>query len=145
MLGQLVLIAAVLLSALVGRRWSGGWSVVAITVGTVLIALGLLMLLKSARHLGASLTPFPAPRADQGAKTTGPYALVRHPMYGAVILFALGWSIDFATVAGLVLTVALAVLLDLKSRREETWLRERVDGYEDYYRRTPRRFVPFVY
>ena len=42
-------------------------------------------------------------------------------------------------------TVALALLLDLKSRREEAWLRERVDGYEDYYRRTPRRFVPFVY
>lgn len=144
-LGQLLLIAAVLLSALVGRRWTGGSAVAAFTVGGVLIALGLRMLLWAARHLGASLTPFPAPRAEHGVKTTGPYAFVRHPIYGALILFALGWTIVFATVAGLVATVALALLLDLKSRREEAWLRERVDGYEDYYRRTPRRFVPFVY
>ena len=34
---------------------------------------------------------------------------------------------------------------NLKSRREEAWLRERVDGYEDYYRRTPRRLLPFAY
>lgn len=144
-LGQFLLLAAVLLSALAGRSWSGGYAVAAITIGAVLIALGVLMLAWSARHLGASLTPFPAPRARLGAKTTGPYALARHPMYGAVILLALGWTIIFATVTGLVLTVALTVLLDLKSRREEAWLRERVDGYEDYYRRTPRRLLPFAY
>ena len=145
MLGQMLLIAAVLLSALAGRSWTGGPAAAAITIGGVLIALGVLMLAWAARHLGASLTPFPAPRARQGAKTTGPYALVRHPMYGAVILLTLGWTIVFATVTGLVLTVALAVLLDLKSRREEAWLLERVDGYEGYFRRTPRRFLPFVY
>ena len=145
MLRQMLLIAAVLLSALAGRSWTGGPAAAAITIGGVLIALGVLMLAWAARHLGASLTPFPAPRARQGAKTTGPYALVRHPMHGAVILLTLGWTIVFATVTGLVLTVALAVLLDLKSRREEAWLLERVDGYEGYFRRTPRRFLPFVY
>lgn len=145
MLAQLLLIAAVLLSALAGRGWSGGYAVVAIAAGAVLLALGVLMLAWAARHLGASLTPFPAPRANPSVKATGPYALVRHPMYGAGILFALGWTIVFATFAGLVATVALAVLLDLKSRREEAWLREGVDGYEDYYRRTPRRLLPFVY
>ena len=66
-------------------------------------------------------------------------------MYGGGILFALGWSIVFASIAGLGVTLALAVFLDLKSRREEEWLTEHYDDYEAYRQRTPRRFLPFVY
>jgi protein-S-isoprenylcysteine O-methyltransferase Ste14 len=39
----------------------------------------------------------------------------------------------------------LAVFLDLKARREEAWLGERLDGYEAYRERTPRKLVPFIY
>jgi protein-S-isoprenylcysteine O-methyltransferase Ste14 len=143
--GQVLLILAVLLSALVGRSWAGGYAVAAVAVGGVLFVVGLLLLAWAGVRLGASLTPFPAPRTDQHVKTTGPYALVRHPMYGGVILIALGWSMIFATVAGLVLAIVLAVFLDLKARREEAWLRERLDGYDDYRTRTPRKLVPFFY
>jgi protein-S-isoprenylcysteine O-methyltransferase Ste14 len=116
-----------------------------VAAGAALLALGLLLLAWAGLRLGRSLTPFPAPRAQQDLTTTGPYALVRHPMYGGGILVALGWTILFATVVGLVLTVALAFFLDLKARREEAWLCERVDGYAAYRARTPRKLVPFVY
>ena len=66
-------------------------------------------------------------------------------MYGGGILIALGWSIVFATVTGLGLTIVLAVFLDLKARLEEAWLRERLDGYEAYRGRTPRKLLPFIY
>ncbi len=66
-------------------------------------------------------------------------------MYGGAILIALGWSLLFTTIAGLALSLILALLLDLKSRREEEWLCERLEGYSDYRRRTPRRLLPFVY
>jgi protein-S-isoprenylcysteine O-methyltransferase Ste14 len=143
--GQLVLLAAVSLSALLGHSWSGGYVVAAFGIGGLLLALGLLLLSWAGMRLGSSLTPFPAPRTDQTVKTTGPYALVRHPMYGGVILIALGWSITFATPAGLALTAVLAVFLDLKARREEAWLGERLDGYTEYRRRTPHRLLPFLY
>ena len=51
----------------------------------------------------------------------------------------------FGSVVGLLLTAVLVLFVELKSRREEQWLAERYPGYADYRRRTPRRFVPFVY
>jgi protein-S-isoprenylcysteine O-methyltransferase Ste14 len=42
-------------------------------------------------------------------------------------------------------TALLAVLFDLKARREEAWLIERFPEYADYRARTPRRFVPWLY
>lgn len=143
--GQLLLMAAVLFSALVGRGWTGGYAVAAYAVGAVSLALGLILAAWAGLRLGSALTPFPAPRAHQDIRTNGPYALVRHPMYGGGILIALGWTIVFGTVVGLALTALLALFLDLKARREEAWLRERLDGYDAYRRRTPRRLLPFIY
>lgn len=145
--GQVVLIAAVLLAALAGRGWAHGYAAAAYAVGGTLLALGLLLLVAAGLELGSSLTPLPAPRADRTLAliTTGPYALARHPMYGAGILIALGWTIVFASVIGLVLVVALALFLDLKARREELWLTARSADYETYRQRTRRRLLPFMY
>ncbi len=143
--GQVLLMAAVFLSPLVGRSWTGGSGAAALAIGGVLFMLGLLLLVWAGLRLGSALTPFPAPRTDQTVKTAGPYAHVRHPMYGGVILAALGWSIIFTTIVGLVLTGVLAVFLGLKARREEVWLGQRLDGYNDYRRRTPRKLIPFLY
>ena len=142
--GQALLIVAVFLSALAGRGWSGPHAITAYVVGLVLLGLGLLMLVLAALQLGTSLTPFPAPKADE-ITTTGTFALVRHPMYGGGILIALGWTIIFASVVGLAVTVLLALFLDLKSRREEIWLSERYDDYEAYREQTPHKLVPFIY
>ena len=143
--GQLLLIAAVFFSALAGRGWSGSGAAAEYAVGGTLLALGLLLLAAGGLRLGASLTPLPVPRSGGALKASGPYTLVRHPMYGGGILFALGWTIVFGSIAGLGCTLALAVFLDLKSRREELWLTEQYDGYEAYRQRTPRRLLPFVY
>ena len=145
--GQVLLIAAVLLSALAGRGWARGYDVAAYTAGGALLGLGLLLLAAAGLELGSSLTPLPAPRADRTLTlaTTGPYALARHPMYGGGILITFGWTIVFASIIGLALTVALTLFLDLKARREELWLTNRFAGYEAYRQRTPRRLLPFIY
>jgi protein-S-isoprenylcysteine O-methyltransferase Ste14 len=46
---------------------------------------------------------------------------------------------------GLVPTALLAVLFDLKARREKAWLIERFPEYAAYLALTPRRFVPWLY
>ena len=46
---------------------------------------------------------------------------------------------------GLVPTLLLTVLFDLKARREEAWLIERFPEYVAYRAGTPRRFVPWLY
>jgi protein-S-isoprenylcysteine O-methyltransferase Ste14 len=142
---QVVLIAAVFPSALSGHGWSGLARVIAYACGGTLLALGLGMLIAGAAQLGKALTPLPAPKREGDVVSSGVYRLVRHPMYGGGLLIALGWTIIFATVLGLVLTIVLAVFLDLKSRREEQWLVEQLRGYEDYRRATPHRLLPFIY
>ena len=137
--------AAVFLSAFAGRGWTGAYAVAAYAAGGTLLALGSLLFAAGALRLSTSLTPFPVPRPGGALSADGPYLLVRHPIYGGGILIAFGWTIVFASVAGLLLALVLAGFLDLKSRREELWLAERYDGYEAYRRRTPRRFLPFVY
>jgi len=132
-------------SALLGRSWHGGYAVAADAAGATLLALGLLLLATAALQLGSSLTPFPAPRGGEALTTTGAYGLARHPMYGGGILIALGWTILFASLAGLAFTVVLAVFLDLKARREEAWLCERLPGYEEYLRQIPHKLLPFIY
>jgi protein-S-isoprenylcysteine O-methyltransferase Ste14 len=136
--------AAVFLSALAGRGWSGPYALVAYAAGLTIFVSGLLLLVLAALQLGTSLTPFPAPKADE-ITTTGTFALVRHPMYGGGILIALGWTVVFASVIGLVWTLVLSLFLDLKSRREEVWLNARYDGYARYCRQTPHRLIPFLY
>ena len=86
---------------------------------------------------------YPEPRAHARLITTGPYALVRHPMYGALMLLMAGaaaWHGHWRNALGALL-VAVAVVS--KAAREERQLRARFDGYEAYRRRT-RWFVPYL-
>jgi protein-S-isoprenylcysteine O-methyltransferase Ste14 len=142
---QVVLMAAILLSALVGLSWPDPLEPAAYAVGALLLALGAGLVGAGGVGLGTALTAFPAPRGGKALQTTGIYGRARHPMYGGGILIALGWSAIFATVIGLALTAVLALLLELKSRREELWLEQMHADYDDYRRRTRRRFIPFVW
>jgi protein-S-isoprenylcysteine O-methyltransferase Ste14 len=142
---QLLLLAGIGASALVGLDWPGALRLAAYVVGGALIAGGLLLVTAGGLQLGSSLTPFPAPRPGAETVGVGLYRRARHPMYGGGMLVAAGWSILFATVVGGVLTGLLVLLFELKARREETWLVEHDAAYADYRRRTPRRFLPFVY
>ena len=143
--GQVVLIAAIILSAVLGPGVPDGLAVLAYAAGGALTTLGVLLLISGGAGLGSSLTPFPAPRPEGQLVTAGIYRRVRHPMYGGGILVALGWSILTGSAAGLILTVVLVVYFELKSRPEERWLLDRYAGYAEYRRHTPRKFVPFVY
>lgn len=80
-----------------------------------------------------------------GLMTTGPFGLVRHPIYSAQMLLCVGLVIFApapATVAGLALNVLGGVL---RANAEERVVRMAFpDAYADYARRV-RRFIPFVY
>jgi protein-S-isoprenylcysteine O-methyltransferase Ste14 len=95
------------------------------------------------RRLGSSFTPVPLPRKHAGLRRDGIYKRVRHPIYGGLIVFMLGWSLCHSPVA-LAPTALLAAVFELKSRREELWLTERYPEYADYRAATPRRFIPWV-
>jgi protein-S-isoprenylcysteine O-methyltransferase Ste14 len=137
----MVLIA---LSAFTGVYWpdavAGTLTVVGIVIGTV----GLLLLIAAMVSMGRNLSPFPRPVARGNLVEHGIYRLVRHPIYGAVLLVALGWSLAESPL-GLIPTAVLAFVFDLKARLEEGWLLERYPSYGEYRTRTRSRFVPGLY
>jgi protein-S-isoprenylcysteine O-methyltransferase Ste14 len=118
--------------------------VLAVALGTILIALGAWLIISGIRHLRNSATPMPKPREDGSLIVDGVYAYVRHPVYLGVIVVAFGWAVAMDSFLALIVAAIYAVFLDLKSRREEVWLRAMYPDYDEYARRT-RRLIPYVY
>lgn len=117
---------------------------IARVVGLVMLVGGFIVFGLGIVTLGSSLSPLPAPLPSAELVERGIYRFIRHPIYAGLILAVLGGSIYSVSALALVLTGALAVVLDLKSRREEIWLRERFPGYAAYAART-RKFIPGIY
>ncbi len=142
---QLLLLAAVAACGLfLGGAWSGTFRTVTTIAGGALVVAGLALSLLGVRDLDRSVSPLPRPIEGGELVERGVYERVRHPIYAGVVVAAVGWGGVTASAAALVLALVLAVLLDLKARREEAWLDEAYPAYRAYARRT-RRFVPGVY
>jgi protein-S-isoprenylcysteine O-methyltransferase Ste14 len=73
----------------------------------------------------------------------GVYGLVRHPMYGSVLLLLTGIAL-LTSLWALAPVAALAVLWWLKAAEEERRLDARYPGYAEYRARVRKRFVPWV-
>jgi protein-S-isoprenylcysteine O-methyltransferase Ste14 len=136
---QMLLLVALGLSPLWGRE--GDVPLVVTLAGAVILLAGLVACAVALRNLGDALTPLPEPRPDAQLVATGLYRWVRHPIYSGVLTSAAGWTLLFPSWWTAGATVALVVLFTLKSRYEESLLREWYVGYADYARCTP-RFVP---
>jgi protein-S-isoprenylcysteine O-methyltransferase Ste14 len=86
-------------------------------------------------------------QTDRGQKViqTGPYAIVRHPMYlGALFYFAAA-SLVLGSWWGLLAVPILAVMLGVRIGIEENALRQGLAGYDDYARRVRWRMLPLIW
>jgi protein-S-isoprenylcysteine O-methyltransferase Ste14 len=141
---QLVLLAAVVLAGFLGPAWSGWMRTAGVALGAALLGLGGLLAFRGVVDLGEHLTPFPRPPQGGRLVDSGAYRLVRHPIYGGLILGAFGWALVMASPLGLAASAVLAVFFALKASREEAWLTERFEDYRAYQART-RGFIPWIY
>ena len=81
----------------------------------------------------------------QTVVTTGPYAVVRHPMYAAFALFACGTALLLGSWWGLLGGLVMLAMLAWRSVREERVLRDELPGYAAYLERVRWRLVPGVW
>jgi protein-S-isoprenylcysteine O-methyltransferase Ste14 len=83
--------------------------------------------------------------AGQKVISDGPYRIVRHPMYSAILLMVLFTPFALGSYVALPLAVLLIPVLVYRLVNEEKMLRQELAGYAEYCRRTRFRLVPFVY
>lgn len=76
---------------------------------------------------------------------SGPYGIVRHPIYTGLLFSIFATAIAKGTLWGILGTIALVVGIWMKARLEERWLRAELGAaaYDDYASRVP-MLVPFV-
>ncbi|EPR43628.1 phospholipid methyltransferase [Desulfovibrio sp. X2] len=113
--------------------------------GAVLTSAGLLFCIWARRVLGRNWSGAVSVKQGHELVTTGPYALVRHPIYSGLLLALAGTALALGEFRGL-LAVAIAAAGFLhKIRLEEVFMREVFgDAYAAYAERVP-ALLPFVF
>jgi protein-S-isoprenylcysteine O-methyltransferase Ste14 len=123
------------------RLWHVGWTGAWICVA--LIAAGIVFAWWARLHLGRLWSGRITRKADHHVVDTGPYALVRHPIYTGLLLALLATMAAKGTVPAIAGFACLLGGIWLKARQEEDWLGQELgDPYRAYRRRVP-MLLPF--
>jgi protein-S-isoprenylcysteine O-methyltransferase Ste14 len=82
---------------------------------------------------------------DQKVVSTGPYAVVRHPMYAGGLLYLVAMPLALGSYWGLVVFAVVLLLVLWRLFDEERFLSRNLPGYTEYQQRVRHRLVPFVW
>jgi protein-S-isoprenylcysteine O-methyltransferase Ste14 len=112
-------------------------------VGAASCAAGVAIAIWARACLGANWSLRPSLKADHVLITSGPYHLIRHPIYTGMLLAALGTAID-AGIIGLVIFVGVAVALIRRVPIEEKLMMGLFKEQNLLYKRRTKALIPFV-
>jgi protein-S-isoprenylcysteine O-methyltransferase Ste14 len=124
-----------------------GWSAVplaGVIAGNALVAVGFFVIFLVYRENTFTAATI---QIAEGQKvvSTGPYAVVRHPMYSGGALYLLGTPLALGSCWGLAAVAAMQPILIWRLLDEERFLATSLPGYADYPQRVVHRLVPFVW
>jgi protein-S-isoprenylcysteine O-methyltransferase Ste14 len=77
--------------------------------------------------------------------SSGPYAIVRHPMYAGALIYLVGTPLALGSYWGLLALVFILPFLVWRLTDEERLLVRELPGYADYCRDVRYRLVPFIW
>ena len=141
----MVAFAAIFVFSALDHRF--GWSVVPPYVsilGDVMVALGLylvFLVFKENTFTSAIIEI----GDDQRVITTGPYALVRHPMYIGALVMLIGVPLALGSFWGLLVIIPMTLVLIWRLLDEERFLAANLDGYSEYQRKVRYHLVPLIW
>ena len=82
---------------------------------------------------------------DQTVVSTGPYAIVRHPMYASALLMLIGIPVALGSWWAVFVWIALLPALAWRLVDEERVLVRDLDGYAEYQRKVRWRIIPAIW
>ena len=113
-------------------------------LGAAVTVAGLLFAVWAREHLGRNWSRSVTIKQDHELITTGPYAVVRHPIYTGILAGFLGMAIAISQVRGFLVFVLIFLAFCIKFRMEEQWMRSQFgDAYATYARHTA-ALVPYL-
>jgi protein-S-isoprenylcysteine O-methyltransferase Ste14 len=111
--------------------------------GAGIATLGVILAFSARAAIGGNWAPPATRRADTELVTSGPYAFVRHPIYGGILLMMTGTAIGLIPTWWLV-AAAAGIYFFYSALAEERFMTERFpDSYPAYRART-KMLLPFV-
>jgi protein-S-isoprenylcysteine O-methyltransferase Ste14 len=124
-----------------------GWSKLppyVVLAGDALVALGFFLtflVLKENRYAASTIQIV----EGQTVISSGPYAIVRHPMYAGALVMLLGIPLALGSWWGLCALLFIVPVLIWRLLDEERLLRKELPGYVEYTRKVPYRLVPYLW
>jgi len=123
------------------------WSsvpVVGVVLGNVLFAIGFLFVGRVYRENTYTSATIEI-HEGQRVIDTGPYAIVRHPMYSGALLYMLGTPLALGSYWGLLGFVLMLLVIVWRLQDEEEMLARELPGYAEYRQRVRWRLLPGVW
>jgi len=138
---------AALLVIIPGLDHRYGWSSVPtsiVIVANLMVLLGFLIIYRvfEENSFAASIIKV---EANQRVISTGPYRLVRHPMYGGGALLLLATPLALGSFWGLPVAIAITLAIVVRLLDEERYLTANLPGYAAYCSEVKYRLVPLVW
>jgi protein-S-isoprenylcysteine O-methyltransferase Ste14 len=127
-------------------HWLPGPSAAVSLIGLAIFAAGwwLIALSFKANPFAAPVVKYQADR-QQAVIATGPYRLIRHPMYTGGVLIMIGMSLWLGSYTAALFAVLPIIALAIRIVFEERFLQRELQGYGDYAARIRYRLVPFIW
>jgi protein-S-isoprenylcysteine O-methyltransferase Ste14 len=113
-------------------------------LGMVLVAAGLVFAVWARWHLGRNWSGVVTVKENHSLTRSGPYRVVRHPIYSGIVLSLIGTALAIGSARGFVAAGLILVGFVIKLQVEEARMREIFPEYAEYGRRTA-RLIPGVY
>jgi protein-S-isoprenylcysteine O-methyltransferase Ste14 len=115
----------------------------AAALGVLLVLLGLGFAIWARRYLGGNWSGRVTVKEGHTLVTSGPYRVVRHPIYTGLLLAFLGTALTLGELRGFLAVPILFAAFLIKSRQEEARMRATFPDYDRYAKRTP-ALIPFL-
>lgn len=141
----ILLFIAILVISAFDHRF--GWSHVPfyiVILGDILLILGFFLLFLVFRE-NAFASAIIEVTADQKVITTGPYSIVRHPLYVSGLIIMLGTPLALGSWRSLLVFIPLTLVIIWRLIDEEKFLSKNLPGYEEYCQKVRYRLIPFLW
>jgi protein-S-isoprenylcysteine O-methyltransferase Ste14 len=118
--------------------------VLLVFLGDVLVALGLYIVFHVFRENTFTSATIEV-KDEQQVISTGPYAVIRHPMYSGAFIMLLGIPLALGSWWAFIFVFLLFAAIIWRLLEEEKFLSKNLPGYTGYRQKVRYRLIPFIW